>query len=65
MDIEELMYLAKRLQQLAHKETTPTKIIGTGYKRPRDEAFIYLADRIMDELRGEEGVYDSAYFHSL
>lgn len=64
-----LEYLAQRLQQLANREVRPSKIIGTGYKNPRDEAFLYLANRIMDEistLKGEPSPeYDSDYFREL
>lgn len=68
-DFKELQRLAAMLQQLSRGEIRPSKIIGTGYKNPRAEAYKYLANRIMDELVMANGdvpeEYNSAYFKEL
>lgn len=68
-DIVEIKRLVTRMQQLAHNEIPPSRVIGVGYKNPRKEAFQYLADRLMDEITMAEGgvpeVYDSTYYRNL
>lgn len=68
-DYTELTRLAERLQQLSRREVTPAKIVGTGYKNPRDVAFEYLATRIMDEIcklrEQEPKEYNSEYFKNV
>jgi hypothetical protein len=47
------LYYAEKLRQLAHGEITPAKIIGTGYKNPRAEAFKYLTAALVRTMLQE------------